>query len=67
MTNAERIVETGVGLRLLPSEFGPSAVRDAVRALVEDPRYRESVRSQRPAIEALPSPEEVVPILEAIA
>ena len=41
--NAETIVEHGLGLRLLPDELSPAAVRDAVRQLVEDGRYRDAV------------------------
>jgi len=64
--NAERIVETGVGLRLMPSELSASAVRDAVRALIDDRRYVEAVAVHQASIEAMPSPEEVVPILEGL-
>src|SRR4029079_13270435 len=62
--NAERIVETGIGLRLLPDELSGDAVRAAVRKLVDDGRYVAAVRSHGPAIAAMPSPDEVVPILK---
>jgi len=52
---------------LLPDEPSPDAVRDAVRELVDDDRVRDTVRSHRPSIEAMPAPEEVVPVLEAFA
>ena len=65
--NAETIVEHGLGLRLLPDELSPAAVRDAVRELVDDGRYRDAVRSHRPSIEAMPAPEEVVRVLEGLA
>jgi UDP:flavonoid glycosyltransferase YjiC (YdhE family) len=64
--NAETIVEHGLGLRLMPAELSAEAVRDAVRRLIDDTRYRDAVRSHRPSIEAMPSPDEVVPILEAL-
>jgi MGT family glycosyltransferase len=64
--NAERILEMGIGLRLMPSELSAGAVREAVRALVEDGRYTEAVRSHRAAIEAMPMPEAVVPVLSAL-
>ena len=65
--NAETIVDHGLGLRLLPDALSPDAVREAVRNLVDDSRYRDAVRSQRPSIEAMPAPEEVVPVLAAFA
>lgn len=63
--NAERIVETGIGRRLMPDELSPGAVREAVRALVTDGRYREAVEVHRAGIESMPPPAHVVPILEA--
>ena len=61
--NAERIVETGIGLRLLPDELNPASVRSAVRALIEDGRFGHAIRSHRSAIEAMPPPEAVVEVL----
>ena len=58
--NAETIVEHGLGLRLMPDELSRAAVREAVRELVDDGRYHNAVRSHRPSIEAMPSPEDVV-------
>jgi UDP:flavonoid glycosyltransferase YjiC (YdhE family) len=65
--NAEQIVETGIGLRLMPSELTGDAVRTAVRTLVDDRRYADAVRSRRAGTEAMPMPEAVVPVLEALA
>ena len=62
--NAATIVEHELGLRLLPDQLAPRAVRDAVRGLIDDDRYRDSVRAHRPSIDAMPSPEEVVGMLE---
>jgi len=64
--NAATIVEHGLGLRLLPDELSPATVRDAVRELVDDGRYRDAVGSHWPSIEAMPAPEEVVAVLEAL-
>jgi len=64
--NAERVAETGIGLRLLPSEVSALAVRDAVRALIDDRRFADAVALQRASIEAMPRPEDVVPILEGL-
>jgi UDP:flavonoid glycosyltransferase YjiC (YdhE family) len=64
--NAEAIVEHGIGLRLMPDDLSPAAVRDAVRALNEEPSYREAFRSHVAAIESMPAPEKVVGLLEAM-
>ena len=64
--NAERIVETVIGLRLMPDELDARAVRDAVRTLIDDPGYGEAMRSHQAAIAAMPSPETVVRVLEAV-
>jgi UDP:flavonoid glycosyltransferase YjiC (YdhE family) len=65
--NAARIVEVGLGLRLMPAELDAAAVREAIRELLEDGRFAAVARTQKAAIEAMPSPAEVVPILEALA
>jgi UDP:flavonoid glycosyltransferase YjiC (YdhE family) len=65
--NADRILATGMGRRLLPAELEPSAVRDAVRALVDDPAYRAAAHGVRATTTTMPPPESVVPILERYA
>ena len=65
--NADRIVASGMGRRLLPAELEPSAVRDAVRALVDDPAYREAARAVQATVAGMPPPEAVVPVLERYA
>lgn len=64
--NAERIVQTGVGLQLLPGEFGARAVRDAVRTLLEDDRFATRSQAIRHEIEQMPLPSTLVPVLEAL-
>jgi UDP:flavonoid glycosyltransferase YjiC (YdhE family) len=64
--NAERIVATGLGLRLMPSEMSPGAVRDSVKLLIGDRRYASAARAQRAAIDEMPTPRSVVPVLEAL-
>ena len=64
--NAERIVDTSVGIRLMPDEVSAGAVRDALRALLDDRRYRDAARGHQASIEQMPSPEVVVPILAAL-
>lgn len=65
--NADRIVAAEVGLRLLPGELTAEAVRDCARRLIGDRRFRDAAEAQRTAIEAMPAPAEVVPVLEALA
>ena len=64
--NAQVIARAGVGVRLLPSELDPIAVRDAIRRLIDDGRFATAAREQRVAIAAMPSPDSVVPILESL-
>ncbi len=64
--NAERCAGLGVAIRLLPGEVEPQAVRRAVRALLEQPGYRAQARRLAGEIAAMPAPEEVVPLLEAL-
>ena len=64
--NANVIVERGMGLRLLPTELTSEGVRDATRSLIRDRGFGERVRALRPAIDAMPSPADVVPILERL-
>ena len=51
----------------MPDEVSAGAVRDALRALVDDGRYRDAARVHQDAIEAMPSPDAVVPILAGLA
>jgi UDP:flavonoid glycosyltransferase YjiC (YdhE family) len=63
--NAGRIVEVGLGLRLLPSELSVTNIRDSVRRLIGDGRFTESAQAQRAAIERMPAPGSVVGVLKA--
>ncbi len=63
--NAGRVVDTGVGLRLMPDEVTPKAVRDAVRELLDDSRYLDAARVHQASIGSMPSPDEVVRVLAA--
>jgi MGT family glycosyltransferase len=65
-TNAERVVDVGLGLRLMPSDLNAIAVRDSARRLLGDGQFATVARSQREAIEEMPTPESVVPLLEAL-
>jgi UDP:flavonoid glycosyltransferase YjiC (YdhE family) len=65
--NADRIVDVGVGLKVLPGDLTAEAVRAAARRLVEDRTFRDSALEQRDAIATMPAPSDVVPVLEALA
>jgi UDP:flavonoid glycosyltransferase YjiC (YdhE family) len=65
--NAERCAELGAGIRLLPSEVSPASIRQAVATLRTDPGYRERAQALAAEIEAMPGPEELVPVLEQLA
>lgn len=64
--NAEAIEAVGAGLRLLPSELTPTAVRDSVRRLLDDRRFADVARAEQAAIREMPTPESIVPRLEAL-
>jgi UDP:flavonoid glycosyltransferase YjiC (YdhE family) len=65
--NAQAIVGSGAGRRLLPEEITPEAVAHAGRALLSEPRYRDAARSLALEIAAMPAPAETVPKLERLA
>ncbi|MGH7439348.1 MAG: nucleotide disphospho-sugar-binding domain-containing protein [Polyangiaceae bacterium] len=62
--NAERCRTAGVGKALWPHELSAEAVRRDVRALLEEPRFRESAGRVRKEIEAMPGPGDVIGVLE---
>jgi UDP:flavonoid glycosyltransferase YjiC (YdhE family) len=65
--NAEAITRRGAGLRLLPRELTPSAVRDATRRLLDEPDFADVARIEQQEIRTMPLPEAVVARLEALA
>ena len=58
--NAGRIVEAGLGLRILPDELAPDVIRTRLWAVLEDARFAEAARDLRTDLESMPSPSEVV-------
>ena len=64
--NAQAIVTVGAGLRLLPTELTATAVRDAARQLLDEPRFADVARAEQAAIRQMPTPESIVPRLEAL-
>jgi UDP:flavonoid glycosyltransferase YjiC (YdhE family) len=65
--NAEAITRRGAGLRLLPRELTPSAVRDATRRLLDEPDFADVARIEQQEIRKMPLPAMVVARLEALA
>jgi MGT family glycosyltransferase len=64
--NAQALLDSGAGLRLLPEEITPDAVAEAVRALLADSRFREAAGRIGDEIAAMPAPSEVVADLERL-
>ncbi|UGS36089.1 glycosyltransferase [Capillimicrobium parvum] len=64
--NAQALLDSGAGRRLLPEEITAEAVAEAVRALLVEPEYREAARGLAAEIAAMPSPTEVVCDLERL-
>ncbi len=65
--NAECAAAAGVGVIIEPSSLTPEAMREAVRSVLRDERYRQSVAALRDEIDALPGHETGVQWLEAVA
>jgi UDP:flavonoid glycosyltransferase YjiC (YdhE family) len=61
--NTDQLVSTGSAIKLSEEGADLGEVRDAVSALVHDPKYREAAARLRAEIEAQPSPNDVVPSL----
>jgi UDP:flavonoid glycosyltransferase YjiC (YdhE family) len=65
--NADACVAAGVGRRLLAGEVTPESVRAGVRALLDDPAYRERAMKVAAEIDAMPAPADGVRLLERLA
>ncbi len=65
--HADACAAAGVGRSLLPGEVTPEAIRAAVRALMDDPAYRERAQHVAREIEAMPGPEHGARLVERLA
>jgi UDP:flavonoid glycosyltransferase YjiC (YdhE family) len=65
--NAQALVDSGAGLRLLPEQITPQTVADAVQALLREARHREAASRIAAEIAAMPEPARVVAELERLA
>ncbi|MDF5759265.1 activator-dependent family glycosyltransferase [Spongiactinospora sp. TRM90649] len=60
---AERVAASGAGLAIHPHEVTPDRVRDDLLRILTEPAFREAAERLRASMEAVPSPNEVVPEL----
>lgn len=67
MTNAKRAAAAGAGIVLDHAALTPASVRDATRAVLGEPHYRDAVRALRDEIDALPSHADAVRWIAQIA
>jgi MGT family glycosyltransferase len=65
--NAERCASLGVGPVVDVGHRTPEAIREALREVLRDAGYRERARQVQQSMHALPSPREIVPLLERLA
>lgn len=64
--NAHACVRAGAGLALHPDDATPSAIVQATWALLDQRPLRDHAARIRTEIEAMPTPEDVVPLLELL-
>ncbi len=65
--NAAALTAAGVGRSLLPGQVTAEAVRTELRALLDDPGYRERARGIADEIAAMPGPAKGVALVERLA
>ncbi|HEX6493058.1 MAG TPA: glycosyltransferase [Candidatus Dormibacteraeota bacterium] len=65
--NAEICARRGVGRTLLTEQVTPTAVREEVGRLLDEPGYRAAAGEVAAEITAMPAPDDVVPALESLA
>lgn len=65
--NAEACVASGAARALLPAEVDADSVRDGVRALLEEPSYRNAAAKVADDLTAMPGPDQGVRLLERLA
>jgi repressor LexA len=65
--NAGRILEAGLGLRILPDELDPDVVRTRLSTLLDDPRFAATPSDYRADLESMPPPGDAVDALVRMA
>lgn len=63
--NAAAVVASGAGLTLSPDEATPTAIETGVRCLLFEDRFRQAAGKVAEEIDTMPSPADVVTLLEA--
>ena len=63
----DRVLESGVGLHLVPEDVNPSSVRASVLALLEEIPYKVNAYRLKREIAEMPGPDEVVDLIEEVA
>ncbi|WP_431727227.1 nucleotide disphospho-sugar-binding domain-containing protein [Verrucosispora sp. TAA-831] len=64
---ANYVVSRGAGLRLDHQTQSVTELREAIRAVLDDPSYRRGAAAIYDVWRAMPSPNDVVPVLEGLA
>ena len=65
--NAQRVVESGVGLRLAPRRCTPARLRAAVRRVVTEPSFRANAQRLAQRLADRPGPPRAAELLEGLA
>jgi UDP:flavonoid glycosyltransferase YjiC (YdhE family) len=65
-SNADRVVAAGAGRQLRPDEVTVPAIRQAVRALLDEPGYRRTAERVAAEIRAMPTAEHAIERIEAL-
>ena len=65
--NAAAVASAGAGISLMPGEASPAAVGQAVARLLGEETFRSAAGGVSEAMAAMPSPDEVAGVLEALA
>jgi MGT family glycosyltransferase len=65
--NAHRCARLGLGITVSPATRTVNAIRVAVREVLGDPSYRANAQRMQAEMHALPSPSDVVAVLERLA
>lgn len=65
--NARQCAAAGAGVCLLPDEVTADAVRDAATRLLTDPAFSTRAGELRDELQAMPHPDDLVPMIEQLA
>ena len=64
--NARRVVASGAGLRLLPAQVTPEAIRNAVDRILGDPSFAQNARNLADAFRRYGGPKRAAKLLETV-